>query len=537
MKSFWIHKRNQNNRKPLHAVSIVFFILLGISFSLILFYHKISLFLFEKDKIDVFKEDLQQIAIYFLPIDKQVSRFLVTLDSIIKWYLAWENILITQEKEIESSWEYVQKNQLYLKKVWFAWYEKIIDFVADLRKYKSEFFDLMGKNKPYNYLVILQNTNEKRPNGWFFWSFAFITMDKWHITNLEIVDSYYPDFIAYRTRIMAPERTSAFLPDRKIGFIAWNKFGFTDIDAKNLKDLYEKMFNETYEMWKVEQTMAPDLYEKLLHKYIKWVVFIRSDTIEDIIPGFREKIWEWQFLNASVDLLRWEIRGNKKEIYIKEVKDFFAKHRADIIKNVINNFDQLTKEQAINVWLSNVSTWMEETMQNHNLINTFKTWFIYAWDTNTSYDKVDWFVKKYINIKNKNQDVVKEIRGDIVDVRDLDPGRYNMEISYELDVPQQYINFISELEKKYDIQITDREKGILAIQSSIFDDPKRWKVSKWRETKSTLYVYKNIILDNVGWEILYHEKFTTPFSNWLFYQMMINTNKTKKSVKIEFTIN
>ena len=65
-------------------MSIAFFVLLGIAFSLLLFYHKISLFLFEKDKIDVFKEDLQQIAVYFLPIDKNVSHFLVTLDHIIQ---------------------------------------------------------------------------------------------------------------------------------------------------------------------------------------------------------------------------------------------------------------------------------------------------------------------------------------------------------------------------------------------------------------------------------------------------------------------
>jgi len=58
--------------------------LLAVAFSVILFYHKISLFLFEKDKIDVFKEDLQQIAIYFLPIDRNVAHFLVTLDNIIK---------------------------------------------------------------------------------------------------------------------------------------------------------------------------------------------------------------------------------------------------------------------------------------------------------------------------------------------------------------------------------------------------------------------------------------------------------------------
>jgi hypothetical protein len=63
---------------------VIFFILLAVAFSVILFYHKISLFLFEKDKIDVFKEDLQQIAVYFLPIDKNVSTFLVTLDRIIQ---------------------------------------------------------------------------------------------------------------------------------------------------------------------------------------------------------------------------------------------------------------------------------------------------------------------------------------------------------------------------------------------------------------------------------------------------------------------
>lgn len=535
MKYFWIEKKS-NKHKQLQTINIVFIFVLGIAFSVLLFYHKISLFLFEKDKIDVFKEDLQQIAVYFLPIDKNVSHFLVNLDRIIQWYLAWENILTTKEEDIDKTRKYMQENKSYLKKMGFSWYEKIIDLISDLRKYKSEFFDLMGKNKPYNYLVILQNTNEKRPNWWFFGSFAFITMDQWHIKNLEIVDSYYPDFIAYRTRIMAPEWTSAFLPDRKIGFIAGNKFGFTDIDGKNLKQLYEKMFNETYEMRKVKQTMAPDLYNKLLHKYIKWVIFIRSDTIEKIIPWFQQKIWERQFLNASVDLIRWEVRGNKKEEYIKEVKNFFAQHRTDIIRNVINNFDQLTKEQAINIWLSNVSTWLQQVIEDHNLINTFKSGYIYAWDTNTSFDKVDGFVSKYIQIKDKNDDIIKESRWDIVDINDVWTGKYSMKISYELKVPQQYINFIYSLQDKYNVQITDREKGILAIQSSVFDDPKRWKVTKWRETKSTMYVGKNISINKVEGEILYHEKFTTPFSNGLFYQMMINTNNTKKTIKIDFEI-
>lgn len=120
MKFFGIEKKNTSTRKPLQAVSIVFFILLGVAFSLMLFYHKISLFLFEKDKIDVFKEDLQQIAIYFLPIDKNVSHFLVTLDHIIQGYLKGENILVTQEKQIEETREYMQKNKTYLQKMGFA---------------------------------------------------------------------------------------------------------------------------------------------------------------------------------------------------------------------------------------------------------------------------------------------------------------------------------------------------------------------------------------------------------------------------------
>lgn len=170
------------------------------------------------------------------------------------------------------------------------------------------------------------------------------------------------------------------------------------------------MFNETYEMRKVQQTMAPDLYEKLLHQYIKGVIFIRSDTIEEIFPGFREIIWERQFLNASVDLLRGEVRGNKKEIYTKEVKEFFAKNRTNIIKSVVNNFDTFTKKQAINVRLSNVSTGLQQTIEKHNLINTFKSGYIYAWDTNTSFDKVDGFVSKHVQIKDKNDDIVEEMR-------------------------------------------------------------------------------------------------------------------------------
>jgi len=142
-----------------------FITLIVICFILFVFLAKISGMLFNKNKIDVFKEDLGQIAFYVWTFDKELSQFLLTLDDIVQSYNKGENIFISKEKEINSCREYIVENKEYLKKVGFSNYDKLINFFSDLKVYQKEFFELLGKNKPFNYLVILQNTNEKRPNG------------------------------------------------------------------------------------------------------------------------------------------------------------------------------------------------------------------------------------------------------------------------------------------------------------------------------------------------------------------------------------
>jgi hypothetical protein len=72
-----------------------------------------------------------------------------------------------------------------------------------------------------------------------------------------------------------------------------------------------------------------------------------------------------------------------------------------------------------------------------------------------------------------------------------------MNINYTLNVPNYYISFISSLEKKYAITLTDREKAILALKAAPYEDPKYGKVYKWRETKSTIYFPKNITIHSV----------------------------------------
>jgi hypothetical protein len=37
---------------------------------------------------------------------------------------------------------------------------------------------------------------------------------------------------------------------------------------------------------------------------VRGVVFLRTDTFEQLIPGFTEQQREWQFTNAATDLIR-----------------------------------------------------------------------------------------------------------------------------------------------------------------------------------------------------------------------------------------
>jgi len=413
----------------------------------------------------------------------------------------------------------------------------VMDLMSDLQNHKTELFDLLGKDKSQNYLVILQNTNEKRPNGGFFWSFAFVKVEGWHIKTLEIVDSYYPDFIAYKTRILAPAWTAPFLPDRKIGFIAGNKFGFSDIDGKHLKDLYELMFNHTYEMWKVQQTMQPALYEKLLNQNIRGVIFVRSDMFEKLLPWFRNKIWERQFLNAAIDLIRKEYRGNKKELYIQEVKQYVNDNKFLIIQNLINNFDEIANHQYLTIYLSSVSPQFDGLLDKNKLSNVFHPSKIYFRDMNASYNKVDSFVRKNIIIQDDHGNEIWTTDGDIVAIDKLATGqRYTISISYELAVIPQYQEIIKWFANKYDVTLSGREEAILWLRAGTYNEPGFGLVKKRRETKATVYFPPHIQILNVTGDLYYHTKFFPSFANGLFYQMGSVENNTKRTIHIDIEV-
>jgi len=87
-KEFGLKKSKNPALKQINILNIAFVFCVGIIFSLSVLYGRLNMFVSSDNKVDLFKENLQQIAVYFLPIDKQFSKFLVDVDNLIKAYIA-----------------------------------------------------------------------------------------------------------------------------------------------------------------------------------------------------------------------------------------------------------------------------------------------------------------------------------------------------------------------------------------------------------------------------------------------------------------
>lgn len=486
--------------------------------------------------LDIFTKDLQTLSIYFLPIDKEVSHELYTLDTIVQSYTKWENVFKTKKPEIEEVRYYIINNQNYLSSLWFQRYESLMSFLSDLYDHRNEVYELLWENHTYNYLVPLQNGNEKRPNGWFFWSFAFVTLSWWHIENLEVIDSYLADYIAPKSKIPLPTWYSNTFWEKQVGFVAGNKFWFTDMDWKNLKTLYEKAFNQDYEMDKVKEMYSGE-QRKLLHdKDIKWVIFLDSNLLTELLPWFTDKMREWQFMNASIDIIRGEDRGNKKELYIAEVLDYFFNNSTTIAKNLINNRDEVLNKRYIQIYLSDmfVSQEFRDMLVKNNLNTKFQWWKIYARDVNIANNKSDDFVTKRLKLYSSTWELITSQQNEILSLEWLSVGEYQLVIDYYFFVPESYRKFIRWLEKKYDIHLTQREEWILVLSPVNHYD---WKPDRMRREKWMIYYPWNMEITSVQWDAEDIKYFQSDFAQWLNYTLRITGTEDQKQAVINFRIN
>ena len=535
-KQFWIEEKKKKRWGMPPIQFFIYSLLFLIFFRGFSLYSNITNILFGGSALDIFTKDLQTLSIYFLPIDKEVSHELYTLDTIVKSYQNWENIFKTKKSEIEEVWYYIINNQNYLSSLWFQRYESLMKFLSDLYDHREEVYALLWENYSYNYLIPLQNWNEKRPNWWFFGSFAFVTLSWWHIENLEVIDSYLADYIAPKSRMNLPERYSQYFGEYQLWFVAWNKFWFTDIDWKNLKIMYEKAFNEDFEMDKVREMYSEQQWNLLHNKYIKWVIFLDSNLLEELLPWFSDKMRERQFINASIDIIRWEVRWNKKEIYIAEVLDYFYKNSSTIAKNLINNRDEVLNKRYIQIYLSDmfVSQEFRDMIARNNLNTKFQWWKIYARDVNIANNKSDDFVTKRLKLYSSTWQLITSQQNEVLSLSDLPIWEYQLVIDYYFFVPESYRKFIRWLEKKYGIGITPREEWILVLSPVNHND---WKPERmWRE-KWMVYYPRNMEITSVGWDVENVNYFQSDFAQWLNYTLRTVKTEDQKQAVINFRIN
>lgn len=497
MNWFWFKKikaKNLNIWYYLSRVNFLYFLSLLTFFSFFCVYSKFTKIVVAENKTEIFQDNMKDIAVYMYNINKDFSKFLFSLDTIIKEFNNWNNIF-SNIWEIEYILNYIQKNSDNLYKYWLYEYQDFIDFFSWLIDYKNELYDLLWKEEQQNYIIVLQNTNEKRPNWWFFGSFALVKIDKWQI-EYEIIDSYKVDYMNPWITIKTPDWFNENIWTPEFGFISSNKFWFTKVDWFNIQKLYQDTFWER----------------------IRGVIFIKSNFIETLIPWIDKRFEERQFINASIDIIRWKNTINKKQIYLEEINTYIQNNLFDIIKSFVKNFSKWN-DNNVNIYLDNVSDDFENFLLSNNFINKFYPSNIYFWDTNISYNKIDRFVDKQIEIYDENDILIKDSDLDIINISDLEKWSYTIKINYFLSVNQSYIDYIKELEKKHDISLWSREIHILWLKQN-------W-INRWE-----IYFPKNISIKEIEWDWYYIKKFETKFSNNLSYKIEIDWNNKISSIEI-----
>ena len=142
-------------------------------------------------------------------------------------------------------------------------------------------------------------------------------------------------------------------------------------------------------------------------------------------------------------------------------------------------------------------------------------------DYNLGFNKIDGFVKKSFVLSKDDWSFV--LSWQTVTVWPLQAWSYTLELLYELNIPQEYNDFIFWLAKTYDIQLWQREKTILCIDPQFMN---RWVV----------YLPKQSSDITINWDIFSDMQFTTPFWEWISYELVAKGWSFDKKVYIWFVV-
>lgn len=449
------------------------------------------------------------------------SLFSTLLD--LWWIYLWNSYQWSDWTLLTSLRLWLEKNESNIYAYLPDKYHTQFWLFMELLHYNEDLVSLLWFNWSQTYLVVLQNTSERRPNGWFFWSFGVVKVVDWKIADMEVRDSYILDYepdeagtIEWKRgdsddeylSIQWPERITWYLPSREIHFVWANKIWFTYHDWAHIKELYEK---------------------KYPHEVIRGVAFLRTDMFEELIPWFDETLQERQFTNAATDLIRGEGLFGKKEIYQKWVMDLVTQNKRLLIESLLEKLPYILEKRLLNVYMTNITVswwlvwwWFKWWLQKNMLTTRFEKDNMYIRWSNTSFNKIDRFVSGSVQIKDSWWVVIQAFDDTwVLPFEQLDPGFYDIDVSYSLNVPYEYHSLIHSFEQKYDILLWDREKHIL------------WLTHIW-QNRGVSYLPDDIEILEITGDTELSWIFATPFeAHGAWYVMNIKENWWSMTVTLK----
>ena len=476
-------KNTNNFRKYIYAICV--FLLLII---LLMWYKSYSLYESSTSaKLNLASRNTQN-------YDSNLSQTIFSLQNIYNGYKnewSWSsNFIAKYDADASIIIDNLPKIKSYIP----ANYQNIYQKLLELTNYKLDIYNMIGQWSPKTYLIALMNTNEIRPNGGFWWSYILAKFDKGKLLEAKIHDAYYPNYIYSWLSMQWPERLSQIYTGSQIWFISSNKIGFTDRDGYHISTLYNKAFPDTH---------------------IDGVIFIKSSAVRDILRWWDGKFREWQFANANINQISGSDTKNKKQIFVDELQKYLDTNKEYLLSQFAKHSEQLISNNNVQAYLPYASQPFRDRLINNNLTTSYNPEYVYLYDSNMSYSKIDGFINKQVYYNNIPFSYSYKI-----------PALtwiMNIDINYTLNIPNIYINYIYNLTSKYKIKLTSRENHILALD---YIRNNRWvvRLPKWS------------ILKSITGDIYDHKNFKTPFADWIVYYIRNDTNHTNKKVNLKIEI-
>lgn len=420
---------------------------------------------------------VQQVWIWVYWIDAEVWWTLWWLyDSL--WWIYWDQDIYS------TAWEVFVPSLLDLAQNYFP--SSLLWNIAN--KHKDVIMDLVWESWPQSYLILLQNTNESRPNWWFFGSYIHVTFSWWILTNVDFRDSYLPWFDRPWVWIEWPEWLLEMMPTNEIHFVWANKIWFTYADWWHIQKLYQLAYP---------------------NEILRWIIFVRLDMILELFPELYDTVVKWQFINAMADKLpkeSWE----KKSVYLQNIQEVSKALLPRLLQYSLQGLDY---SQIIDIYLEEIPWDFHSFLKENDLTTRFDENVLYWWDSNISFSKTDGFVDRNIEcipIACKSNYCEPKNWKERIDIGEFQSwDTLSCTKSYEFIVPNSYIELISSFENEFWVVLWSREEHILWINRT-------W----W--TRWIVYIWNQRSLSWLGWDIYDESVFPTPFGQWITYKIWMD---------------